>query len=78
MTDKNDSIETKPVIAQALLDHVMANYTKPADLIGENGMPKQQTKAVIEAAQQAQMNRLILSPFRRGFRSHACSAERMG
>ena len=56
----------------------MANYKKPADLIGENGMLKQLTKAVIEAALQAQMNWLILSPFRRGFRSHACSAERMG
>ena len=56
MTDKNDSIETNPVIPQALLDHVIANYKKPADLIGENGMLKQLTKAVIEAALQAEMN----------------------
>jgi putative transposase len=56
MTEKNDSIETKPVIPQALLDHVIANYKKPADLIGENGMLKQLTKAVIEAALQAEMN----------------------
>ncbi len=56
MTDKNDSNETKPVIPQALLDHVIANYQKPADLIGENGMLKQLTKAVIEAALKAEMN----------------------
>ncbi len=34
----------------------MANYKKPADLIGENGMLKQLTKAVIEAALNAEMN----------------------
>ena len=34
----------------------MANYKKPADLIGENGMLKQLTKAVIEAALKAEMN----------------------
>ncbi len=56
MTDKNDSSETKSVIPQALLDHVIANYKKPADLIGENGMLKQLTKAVIEASLQAEMN----------------------
>ena len=40
---------------QALLDHVMAHYKKPADLIGENGMLKQLTKAVFEAALNAEM-----------------------
>jgi len=44
------------VVPQALLDHVIANYKKPADLIGENGMLKQLTKAVIEAALAAEMN----------------------
>ena len=56
MTDKKDTNETKPVVPQALLDHVIANYKKPADLIGENGMLKQLTKAVIEAALAAEMN----------------------
>ncbi len=56
MTDKKDTNETESVIPQALLDHVMANYKKPADLIGENGMLKQLTKAVIEAALKAEMN----------------------
>ena len=53
------------VIPQALLDHVMANYKKPADLIGENGMLKQLTKTVIEAALKAEMNQhLGLARFR--------------
>ena len=56
MTDSNESKETQTAIPQALLDHVIANYKKPADLIGENGMLKQLTKAVIEAALKAEMN----------------------
>lgn len=46
---------TDPAIPQALLDHVLANYKKPADLIGENGLLKQLTKAVVEAALNAEM-----------------------
>ncbi len=38
MTDRNKTIETQAAISRALLDHVMANYKKSADLIGENGM----------------------------------------
>ena len=45
----------RPAFPQALLDHVMANYKKPADLIGENGMLKPLTKAVMEAALNAEM-----------------------
>lgn len=45
----------RPAFPQALLDHVMAHYQKPADLIGENGMLKQRTKAVFEAALNAEM-----------------------
>ena len=45
----------RPVFPQALLDHVMAHYQKPADLIGENGMLKQFTRAVFEAALNAEM-----------------------
>ena len=54
----NTSQETaeRPAFPQALLDHVMAHYQKPADLIGENGMLKQLTKAVFEAALNAEMN----------------------
>ena len=45
----------RPAFPQALLDHVMANYRKPADLVGENGMLKELTKAVFEAALNAEM-----------------------
>ena len=39
MNDKDENnVEVQPVIAQALLDYVVANYKKPADLMGENGM----------------------------------------
>ena len=62
MTDRNKTIETQAAIPQALLDHVMANYKKPADLIGENGMLKQLTKAVIEAALNAEMNQHLGHP----------------
>ena len=57
MSEKDESNEeAHAVIPQALLDHVIANYKKPADLVGENGMLKQLTKAVIEAALKAEMN----------------------
>jgi len=46
----------RPAFPQALLDHVMVNYKQPSDLIGENGMLKQLTKAVFEAALNAEMN----------------------
>ena len=51
---QGDAVE-RPAFPQALLDHVMANYKKPADLIGENGMLKQLTKVVMEAALNAEM-----------------------
>ena len=44
-------------IEKELLDHLFANYNyqKPEDLIGENGLLKQLTKAVLERALQAEM-----------------------
>jgi putative transposase len=38
-----------------LIDQLLANYEKHADLIGENGLLKRLTKAVIERALQAEM-----------------------
>ena len=46
----------RPTFPQALLDHVIAHYKQPSDLIGENGMLKQLTKAVFEAVLNAEMN----------------------
>ena len=40
MPESNDTKETQAAIPQALLNHVIADYKKPADLIGENGMLK--------------------------------------
>ena len=44
-------------IEQELLDNLFANhnYQKPEDLIGENGLLKQLTKAILERALQAEM-----------------------
>lgn len=38
-----------------LIDGLLANYKKPEDLIGENGLLKQLTKALVERALQAEM-----------------------
>ena len=62
MTDSKEAKQTKPIdhaIPQALLDHVIATYKKPSDLIGENGLLKQLTKAVIEAALSGQSEAMI-------------------
>jgi putative transposase len=61
LTDNTVTSDTSPAadhlaFPQALLDHVMANYKQPSDLIGENGILKQLTKAVFEAALNAEMN----------------------
>ena len=44
-------------IDKELLDNLFANYNyqKPEDLIGENGLLKQLTKAIFERALQAEM-----------------------
>lgn len=55
MSDSNETKAMPPAIPQALLDHVITHYKKPADLIGENGLLKQITKAVVEAALNAEM-----------------------
>lgn len=38
-----------------LIDGLLANYQKPEDLIGENGLLKQLTKALVERALEAEM-----------------------
>ena len=38
-----------------LIDRLLADYKKPEDLIGQNGLLKQLTKAVVERALQAEM-----------------------
>jgi putative transposase len=38
-----------------LLDQLLADYQKPEDILGENGLLKQLTKAVLERAMQAEL-----------------------
>lgn len=45
---------SKPIPTE-LLDSLLANYQKPEDLIGENGLLKQLTKALVERALEAEM-----------------------
>jgi putative transposase len=45
----------KKAVPKALLDSLLADYRKPEDLIGENGMLKQLTKLLVEKALEAEM-----------------------
>ena len=38
-----------------LIDKLLLDYKKPEDIIGENGLLKQLTKAVLERAMQVEM-----------------------
>ena len=42
-------------IDNALTDQMLAEYKKPEDIIGENGLLKQLTKAILERALQAEL-----------------------
>jgi putative transposase len=47
--------EHEMTINPKLLDEVLAEYKKPEDMIGENGLLKQLTKALLERAMQAEL-----------------------
>src|SRR5581483_6558433 len=42
-------------INDALLDQLLKDYQKPEDILGENGLLKQLTKAVLERAMQVEL-----------------------
>src|ERR1700689_5062545 len=42
-------------IDEKLIDQLLSNYKKPEDIIGENGLLKQLTKAILERALQSEM-----------------------
>ena len=48
------TVEKKPLPTE-LIDALLADYKKPEDLIGQNGLLKQLTKALVERALQAEM-----------------------
>ena len=45
----------KKAVPKELLDSLLADYRKPGDLIGENGLLKQLTKLLVEKALEAEM-----------------------
>ena len=60
MSDKQAAKEQKfpkdqAAAEKALIDHIIAGYKNPIDLIGENGLLKQLTKSIFEAALRAEM-----------------------
>ena len=55
-----------------LLDELMKNYKKPEDLIGENGLLKQLTKALVERAMKAEMTEHL------GFEKHDPAGKKSG
>ena len=42
-------------VSNELIDRLLADYKKPDDLIGENGLLKQLTKRLVERALEAEM-----------------------
>ena len=48
-------MSTKTAIPESVLDQLLANYTNPLDLTGEDGLFKQLKKALIERALGAEL-----------------------
>ena len=48
------TVEKNPLPTE-LIDALLANYKKPEDLIGQDGILKQLTKALVERALQAEL-----------------------
>jgi putative transposase len=55
-----------------LIDKLLADYKKPEDIIGENGLLKQLTKALLERAMQAEMTEHL------GYEKHAPAGNNSG
>ena len=64
MTTQNKATKALP---NDLIDELLAHYQKSEDIIGENGLLKQLTKAIVERALQAEMtehlghNKMVLN-----------------
>src|ERR1700756_5079786 len=48
-------MEGSMAIDKKLIDQLLADYKKPEDIIGENGLLKELTKAILERALAAEM-----------------------
>src|SRR5438046_6685880 len=55
-----------------LIDELLSNYKKPEDIIGENGLLKQLTKAVLERALEAEISEHL------GYRKHDPAGQHTG
>ena len=51
------TLNTKKAVPKELIDSLLADYKKPEDLIGENGLLKQLSKLIVERALDAEMCR---------------------
>jgi putative transposase len=59
-------------IEKGLIDKLLAEYEKPEDIIGENGLLKQLTKALVERALQAELTTHL------GYEKHAPEGQNSG
>lgn len=55
-----------------LVDQLLRNYTKPEDILGENGLLKQFTKALLERAMQVEMSEHL------GYEKHDAAGDNSG
>jgi putative transposase len=55
-----------------LIDELLSNYKKPEDIIGENGLLKQLTKAVLERALEAEITEHL------GYKKHDPAGQHTG
>jgi putative transposase len=64
--------EKRVTIDNELIDNLLKDYTKPADLIGENGLLKQLTKQLLERAMAAEMSEHV------GYEKHDAAGNNSG
>src|ERR1700761_6375302 len=65
-------MEDPMAIDKKLIDQLLTDYKKPEDIIGENGLLKQLTKAILERALQAEMTDHL------GYKKHDPAGHRRG
>src|SRR5437868_3166709 len=65
-------MENPMAIDKKLIDQLLADYKKPEDIIGEDGLLKQLTKALLERALQAELTDHL------GFEKHAPAGHHSG
>jgi putative transposase len=59
-------------IDNKLIDKLLKDYKTPEEILGEGGLPKQFTKAVLERATQAEMTEHL------GYEKHDASGDKSG